>query len=128
VALLSIELDGFKKINDSFGHAAGDAVLIETARRLRSCIRDTDTVARMGGDEFAVLLTEADGASANTVRARIAAALVGPVPYEGHELTCEASIGAAALGPDGTDADTLVNAADARMYEVKASRALARAG
>jgi diguanylate cyclase (GGDEF)-like protein/PAS domain S-box-containing protein len=125
VTLLSIDLDDFKGVNERFGHDAGDAVLAETAQRLRACVRDTDTVARMGGDEFLVLLAEADGVCADAVRKRIATALARPVAHAGAEIRCGTSIGVAALGTDGKDADELVSAAEARMSAAKSRHSLA---
>ncbi len=127
VSLLSIDLDGFKGVNDRYGHAAGDALLVETAHRLRACLRDSDTVARMGGDEFLVLLTDADATIAEAVRGRISASLGKAVTFGSSIITSTPSIGLATLGPDGLDADTLVATADSRMYQEKARHAPARA-
>ena len=116
-AVLLIDLNGFKHINDTYGHGAGDAVLVQVADRLSACIRPDDLPARLGGDEFAVLLgTRADGA-AHEVAARFRAALAEPVRFRGHELAVGASVGFA-VGP-AADPERLLHAADLRMYEDK---------
>jgi diguanylate cyclase (GGDEF)-like protein/PAS domain S-box-containing protein len=122
VVVLSIDLDGFKLVNDRYGHAAGDAVLIETASRLRTALRDIDTVARMGGDEFVLMLADAAGVDAEQVCDRIEAALSQPVPFAGHNLVVHPSIGRATLFEDGDTEDALISAADAAMYRDKESR------
>ena len=99
VAVLFIDLDRFKLINDSLGHAAGDAVLIEVARRLMASVRGSDTVARFGGDEFVVLLEEANLGAATTVADHILAALRVPIEIVGQEAMIGASIGLALGGP-----------------------------
>lgn len=119
VILLSVDLDAFKDVNDVYGHVAGDAVLIETARRLSAAVRDSDTAARMGGDEFLLLLTDSEARDADAVCARIRSSLEKPVSYEGIDLVARASIGRAALGEDGQDADGLIRSADAAMYRDK---------
>lgn len=124
VVVLSIDLDGFKLINDRHGHTAGDAVLIETARRLREALRDTDTVARMGDDEFVALITDAAGVDVDTVCRRIEASLSRPVSFAGEELHLGASIGRATLFEDGDSEDALITAADDAMLRDKESRRL----
>ena len=126
LALLFIDLDEFKPINDTYGHAEGDAVLIEVGRRLRASVRSSDTVGRVGGDEFIVVLQEVDGeAAALAVAAKIRQALVEPIARSGRTHRVDASIGVA-LHPDhGDDADTLANRADSAMY---AAKALGRGG
>jgi diguanylate cyclase (GGDEF)-like protein/PAS domain S-box-containing protein len=119
IAILSIDLNDFKNVNDEFGHAAGDALLVEISRRLESAIRESDTAARMGGDEFLVLLTEAPPADVEAVRLRIRGALAQPVVYEGHDLFTPASIGVATYGLDGRDLESLLKAADGAMYADK---------
>jgi diguanylate cyclase (GGDEF) domain len=101
VILLSVDLDGLKGVNDLYGHAAGDALLVETADRLRAVVRDSDTAARMGGDEFLILLTDSEERDADAVYVRIKSSLEKPVPYEGIDLVARASIGRASLGEDG---------------------------
>ncbi|MEO8458753.1 MAG: PAS domain S-box protein [Chloroflexota bacterium] len=122
LALLSLDLDGFKLVNDQHGHAAGDAYLVETARRLEKAIRESDTVARMGGDEFLVLVTEASSADLAVIRDRIVRSLTAPFAYEGHALVAAPSIGVAIYGRDGTETDALLRAADAAMYADKKAR------
>jgi diguanylate cyclase (GGDEF)-like protein len=124
VTLLFIDLDGFKPVNDRFGHAAGDSVLVELAERLRSCVRESDTVARLGGDEFAVLLEDADAVDVEQVWERVFAATQQGAVVAGHRLPLSASGGIAFGGPDD-DAETLLRKADLAMYEAK-SRGKAR--
>ena len=120
-AVLLIDLDRFKQVNDSLGHPAGDALLIELAGRLRQAVRASDTVARLGGDEFALLLHDTAGPEdALVVAERVKTALVEPVTVDGLALSVEASIGIALYPRDGTDTETLVRRADAAMYHAKA--------
>ena len=116
-AVLLIDLDGFKQINDTYGHAAGDAVLVQVADRLRACLRPGDLPARLGGDEFAVLLGDGGGEAAHEVAGRFRAGLAEPVRFRGHDLAVGASVGVA-VGP-ADDPDRLLHAADLRMYEDK---------
>ena len=121
-ALLFVDCDRFKEINDRLGHAAGDALLVTVAQRLRAATRDSDVVARIGGDEFAVLLTSVRGAAdAARVAAKITAALAEPIDAPTHgTLVASASIGIA-LAPDhGNVVEPLMAAADAAMYRAKA--------
>ena len=123
-AVLYIDLDAFKPINDQHGHAAGDAVLVEIAGRLRESLRDTDSLAsRLGGDEFVVLLRDLDSPDAvKRIAARLADRISQPYRVEGATVRCGASVGAA-LSSDGyATPDAMLQAADARMYEVKAGR------
>jgi diguanylate cyclase (GGDEF)-like protein/PAS domain S-box-containing protein len=124
LTILFLDLDGFKEVNDSLGHATGDVLLIQVAERLRSCVRPIDTVARLGGDEFAVLVadksSERDGA---TVADRIVRALRDPFKLEGREIYVGASIGIAATDHDVDDADHLLRNADLAMYRAKAGGA-----
>ena len=120
LAVMFIDLDRFKRINDSLGHEVGDRLLVEVASRLRSCLREEDTVARMGGDEFLVLagnLVEAEDA-AITAR-RIVAALRKPVMIDGLELMVTTSIGISIYPSDASDGDSLIRNADAAMYRAK---------
>ncbi len=120
VALLFCDLDEFKLINDSRGHAAGDAVLVETAERLSACVRSGDTAARLGGDEFVVLCQGLSGRSeAESVAQRLIDALTEPMARAGG-VTMTVSIGVAFAGPGVTGADLLRNA-DAAMYLAKAN-------
>ena len=120
-AVMFLDLDRFKEVNDSFGHDVGDLLLREVALRLRGAVRESDTVARMGGDEFTVLLPElagADGAAA--VADKIIEATREPCVIAGHTLFITASIGIALYPRDGADVDSLMKTADAAMYQVKA--------
>ncbi len=118
IAVLFIDLDNFKTINDSLGHAAGDHVLVETAHRVRSSLRPEDTAARLGGDEFAVLLEDADVTSAARVAERIRVALGTPFWVLGQEVYISASIGIA-VRRDGDTAGELLRNADVAMYTAK---------
>ena len=120
-ALLFVDLDGFKQVNDGFGHEAGDLVLKGTASRLSACVRQSDTVARMGGDEFIVILTNLsrpeDGA---LVARKILAALSQPIAVSGAtSCTVGASIGISLFPDHATEAAQLVSAADTAMYAAK---------
>ncbi len=119
LALLFLDLDGFKRINDVHGHAAGDQVLVETARRLRECVRLTDSVHRLGGDEFTVIL-EAAGSPGNVADLcqRIVECLSRPHALADHRLVSTPSVGVALLEGDETVA-SLTERADAAMYEAK---------
>ncbi|WP_448119173.1 diguanylate cyclase domain-containing protein [Pseudomonas serbica] len=124
LALLFLDIDDFKGINDVHGHAAGDRVLSTIARRLEGCVRETDTVARMGGDEFTVLLTDiqSEGAVSETV-ARILAVMAEPLDAESGAVKMPScSIGIACYPADGEDADTLLSQADDDMYRIKRQR------
>lgn len=122
VALLFIDLDGFKRVNDDFGHAEGDAVLCEVAARLREAVRDTDVVARMGGDEFVVLLdTEVHDSTLTALCARIQDSLKPACQFANGEASIGASIGVAMHPPLPSFADDLLKRADAAMYEAKRS-------
>jgi diguanylate cyclase (GGDEF)-like protein/PAS domain S-box-containing protein len=120
VALLFLDLDNFKIINDSLGHAVGDALLKEIAARLGECVRDTDTISRQGGDEFLIVLPDLRGADAITpVLLKIRERLQAPFELEGHELSTSASMGVAIYPDDGQDFDTLLKKADTAMYRAK---------
>jgi diguanylate cyclase (GGDEF)-like protein len=121
VAVLFLDLDRFKIINDSLGHEIGDEVLVTVARRLRRCLRAEDTLARLGGDEFAVLLPEiANRRDIYRVTDKCLSALSGPELIGRHELTVNASIGVAVFPQDGEDVQQLLRSADAAMYRAKA--------
>ena len=120
VGVLFVDLDDFKGINDTLGHAAGDQVLVAVAERLRACLRPGDTAARLGGDEFAVLCQISSPDEINTVASRLLDALLQPVKAEGTPIRVRASIGSAVGRCGGeSDAATLIAAADAAMYDVK---------
>ncbi len=119
-ALLFIDLDGFKQVNDAQGHDAGDAVLRATAQRLVAGVRSNDSVARVGGDEFVVLLTSADSLQgAELVASKLLAALGAPVPYRGQLLQVGASIGVTLVNAEAESPEALLRRADAAMYEAK---------
>jgi diguanylate cyclase (GGDEF)-like protein/PAS domain S-box-containing protein len=121
VALLFLDLDRFKTINDSLGHDAGDRVIIEVGRRLQTAVREADTVARLGGDEFVVLLADLPHERIAAVLAqKILDALSEPMQIQGHELSPASSIGISLYPKDGDDAKTLLKNADAAMYQAKA--------
>lgn len=117
--ILFIDLNGFKVINDNYGHHAGDEILKHTAQQLSNILRQTDTVARLGGDEFAVLLPETSPSQAQRVINSIVESMKQPLIYNGVSLSVTASIGKAACPDDATSADELLNAADKRMYDIK---------
>jgi diguanylate cyclase (GGDEF)-like protein/PAS domain S-box-containing protein len=122
VAVLFIDLDRFKTINDSLGHQTGDALLRTVAERLRVSIRDADAVSRFGGDEFVVLLNGVDGSSeALHIAQRLQASLRAPYAIDELELNVSCSIGIAMFPDDATNIDELMRHADAAMYEAKAS-------
>ncbi len=119
VTVLFLDLDNFKTVNDSLGHAAGDRLLVDAARRLAACVRDSDLIARLGGDEFAVLVEDADQArDVLLIAERIAAALGKPFMLGGKEVMVSASVGIARTSP-GDSADELVRNADVAMYVAK---------
>ncbi|MDX9706516.1 MAG: diguanylate cyclase [Azospira sp.] len=120
VAVLYIDLDGFKAVNDSGGHAAGDALLQQVARRLEGCVRAEDTVSRFGGDEFCIALTTlARQADCVPVAEKIVRALAEPFDYDGGPVRISASVGVARFPGDGEDGVALVASADAAMYAAK---------
>lgn len=120
LVLLLLDLDGFKAINDRFGHAAGDALLQRVAKRLVSCIRGGDTACRYGGDEFVLLLPEVDGEErALEVVERIRAQLTRPYTIDGHSIAVTASIGVAVYPGDGSGQHDLIREADVAMYLAK---------
>lgn len=123
LALLFVDIDRFKHINDAHGHAVGDEVLCTVARRLESCVRETDTVARMGGDEFIVLLTDIPSADAVSMKmTQIRDTMSEPLgaEFDGINMpTC--SIGVAVYPADGEDAESLMSHADGDMYRMKST-------
>jgi diguanylate cyclase (GGDEF)-like protein len=121
-ALLNVDLDRFKQINDSLGHSFGDAVLRAIVSRLKMAARKSDTVARLGGDEFVILMDNlTDPESADLVAARLLASMQTPVELLGHSLIVTVSIGIAIYPRDDTDVSRLMAKADAAMYEAKAT-------
>jgi diguanylate cyclase (GGDEF)-like protein len=118
-ALLFIDLDRFKVINDSLGHDAGDLLLVKIADRLRGTLRSSDVIARLGGDEFVVILEETDRADVETIAASLLSALCQPLQLSGHECHTTASVGIAMYPADGSDAKTLTKNADMAMYLAK---------
>ncbi|MDD3481790.1 EAL domain-containing protein [Azovibrio restrictus] len=122
LAVMFLDLDQFKTVNDSLGHGVGDQLLAEVARRLQSCLRSDDVLARQGGDEFVLLLPRlARVEDAGEVARKLLQALDAPMLLGGHELSVSASIGIALYPADGDDVDTLLKHADIAMYSAKAA-------
>jgi diguanylate cyclase (GGDEF)-like protein len=121
-ALLYVDLDHFKKVNDSMGHAAGDQVLHIVAQRLRTCVKDGDTVARLGGDEFTVILRAINSPeAARVISRRIIEALQQPINIGGHDHRVCASVGVTMFPDDGNTIEELMRNADTAMYQAKES-------
>jgi diguanylate cyclase (GGDEF)-like protein/PAS domain S-box-containing protein len=118
-AILFLDLDRFKNINDSLGHAFGDRVLIEVADRIQRCMRDVDTLSRMGGDEFVAFLQDADAIGAEVAARRILSSLALPFLVDEMNFSLGCSIGVAMYPADGTSLDDLIKCADTAMYRVK---------
>jgi diguanylate cyclase (GGDEF)-like protein/PAS domain S-box-containing protein len=122
VAVLFLDLDNFKLVNDSLGHHVGDDLLVQVASRINSCLRAEDTAARLGGDELAVMLVDVrDEAEAQGVADRLTEALREPFSIAGRDVVVTASIGVAVSGGDRRDRDALLQAADLAMYQAKAN-------
>jgi diguanylate cyclase (GGDEF)-like protein len=122
IAVVFMDLDRFKQINDTLGHESGDELLRQVAVRLNACVREGDSVARLGGDEFVVLLLQlGDSQYALTVAKRILAAIAKPFSMQGHEFRVTASLGISRFPVDGRDEQTLTSRADIAMYHAKAS-------
>ena len=122
LALLYLDIDHFKRINDSLGHAAGDGVLREFASRLKSSLRATDFAARMGGDEFVALIEDVDDPEIPEIVARkMIEAMQAPILVEGNELQASASIGIAFCGRRMMGRENLLRIADGMLYEAKAA-------
>ena len=120
LAVLFLDLDDFKAVNDSLGHGSGDRLLAEFANRVRSSVRAGDTVARLGGDEFIVLLDSVTGAEdAALVAAKVLDAVRAPFRLDGHEVRIGTSAGVSVYPGDGTSPDELLRVADAAMYRDK---------
>lgn len=119
-AVLFVDLDRFKDVNDSFGHAAGDRLLVEAAGRLTKGLRDVDTVTRAGGDEFLILMNGLAGADAAAVVGRaVLGAFAAPFSVEGRDISMSLSIGVAIFPRDGNDPEALISIADKAMYAAK---------
>ncbi len=121
-AVLIADLDGFKELNDTFGHHAGDLLLRDMGARLRGAVVENETVARLGGDEFALLIADADPSSVKDLVQRVSAALSAPFVVEHISMHVHASIGVAIFPDHGTDSVTLLQHADVAMYQAKESR------
>jgi diguanylate cyclase (GGDEF)-like protein/PAS domain S-box-containing protein len=122
-ALLLMDLNHFKEVNDTFGHQYGDLLLQEVGTRIRATLRDADSVARLGGDEFAILLPAVDSAGAQLAAAKIVAALDVPFELEGHQMVVGASVGIAIYPTHGENSNVLLSRADIAMYVAKRNRA-----
>lgn len=118
-ALLFIDLDDFKTVNDQFGHAGGDEVLAVVARRIQASVRPTDLAARLGGDEFAILLLDADQAQARQVADRILEALASPIRVSDGAVPVRASVGIADSAGSGLTAEAMIHNSDVAMYQAK---------
>ena len=120
LSLLALDVDRFKAVNDTHGHAAGDAALVSLVRSCETALREGDVVGRLGGDEFAVLLPETSSAVAGHVASRLHHALSDAgVEWQGRRLPLEVSVGVASLGPEGDTLDALLGRADRALYEAK---------
>jgi diguanylate cyclase (GGDEF)-like protein len=120
IAVLFIDLDGFKEVNDTRGHEVGDTLLVAVADRLKKCIRESETAARFGGDEFAVILSEIESpGDASVVADRILTAFARPIDVAGDSLRIGASIGISIFPEDGADSYSLIRHADGAMYRSK---------
>ena len=120
LAVLFLDLDGFKRVNDTLGHESGDQLLQEVAARLKGCLRDSDAVARIGGDEFVVLLPELDqDLYAERVAQKLLSAVARPFLLRGDEFRVTASVGISTYPQDGVDEETLTQNADTAMYQAK---------
>lgn len=124
-ALLLIDLDGFKAVNDNHGHDAGDALLVEIARRIKTITRSEDIIARLGGDEFVVLINhlgddeESAGGKAMRVAGKVFEAVIKPFDYKGNTLHVSASIGVRLIGAGDADTESAIHEADTAMYRAK---------
>jgi diguanylate cyclase (GGDEF)-like protein len=121
LAVLCLDLDQFKNVNDTLGHAVGDELLRVVAGRLRGCVRETDTISRVGGDEFSIIQVDiADATDAERLARRISEAVSAPYDLSGHLVIVNTSIGIALAPADGTEADDLLKNADMALYGAKA--------
>jgi diguanylate cyclase (GGDEF)-like protein len=120
LAVAFLDLDHFKTVNDTLGHTVGDELLMAVARRLQTCVREGDTVARQGGDDFILVLSEPiSEASVVQVLERVRDVLAQPYPLAGQEIRLSCSIGASLYPRDGSDAGELIRRADQAMYRAK---------
>ncbi|GGL86408.1 hypothetical protein GCM10010840_25490 [Deinococcus aerolatus] len=120
LAVMFVDLDDFKCVNDSLGYAAGDAVLREIAERMQRALRPRETIARVGGDEFVVVAADLQGAPhAARVARQVQEAVMRPICVAGEEVTVGCSVGISLSSQDGTQADDLLRLADLAMYEIK---------
>ncbi|WP_299180863.1 EAL domain-containing protein [uncultured Neptuniibacter sp.] len=119
LAILFLDLDRFKDINDTLGHDVGDKLLVELANKLKGCLRVSDTLARLGGDEFAVLLQESNPQQAADVATKLIEAIREPIVVDGHSLQVTTSIGISIFPTDGLDASKMLKNADTAMYSSK---------
>ncbi|UOM33123.1 EAL domain-containing protein [Acuticoccus sp. I52.16.1] len=120
LAVLTFDLDLFKRVNDTLGHPIGDALLQQVAVRVRACVRPVDTLARLGGDEFAIVQVDVDGpGDAAALSERLIAEVSRPYELEGHKIVIGASVGIAVAPQDGTDPDELLRHADLALYRAK---------
>ncbi len=122
VALMVLDLDRFKEVNDALGHSNGDRLLVEIAQRLRGVLRENDTIARLGGDEFAVVISTSSPSGDVEVAEKLLAAFSQPVSIDGLLITVGASIGIARFPADGDDPERLLRSADVAMYNSKRNR------
>jgi diguanylate cyclase (GGDEF)-like protein len=122
MALLIVDLDHFKEINDTFGHQGGDVLLEEAGQRLQGTLRESDTAARLGGDEFAVVLSSTDQTGAQTAARKVLDVLTVPVRLEQHSIPIDASIGIALFPDHGNEVSVLLRCADLAMYAAKRER------
>src|SRR5207248_2452659 len=120
-AVLLLDIDHFKNVNDSLGHAAGDHLLVAVGERLARCVRAADTVARFGGDEFTILIESIDGpADATRAARRIHDEIASPFMIEGQDIFTSGSIGVTIAGPDYEQPEQIIRDADTAMYRAKA--------
>ncbi len=122
IAVLYLDLDGFKRVNDTLGHDTGDALLQEASKRIVACVRDSDTVARMGGDEFTVILCNVKTPeSIERVAQKIVDAIAAPFDLNGKNCSVSVSIGISLYPNNGETPDQLMKSADSTMYQAKQS-------